>query len=111
MITYDLIKDTALVTSIKENTLRRLMKKAAYCICNDIEEGIRKGENIINFNLGIGIISVYIDESTIKYGFTPTPKFENIIRETINEGKNPLTIKLEEALVQCLLTPLQKDLT
>lgn len=111
MINYDLIKDTSLVTSIKENTLRRLMKKMAYCICNDVEESIRKGENIINFNIGIGNITVYVDEETIKYRFLPAPKFENVVKATVNEGKNPLTIKLEEALVQCLLTPLQKDLT
>lgn len=111
MVSYNLIQDAALITDIPENSIKKLMRRIAWCMCNDIEEGIKKGENLIHLNLGIGVISIYIEEDTIKYRFTPSNKLENSIKKTINEGENPLILKLEESLVQCLTNPLKKDLT
>lgn len=55
------------------------------------------------------MLTIHIEDDTIKYRFEPAPSFEDAIIHTVETGENPLTYELESSLVT-RITKAQKDL-
>jgi len=105
----DLTKDISILTTIKEDYLDNLIKKSEWCICSYVEETILKKENITKIDIGIGSLSILVEDNSIKYKFIPSEELENSIRTTIINDKNPLKLKLEKVLVD-KITNVYKEL-
>ena len=105
----DLTKDISILTTIKEDYLDNLIKKSEWCICSYVEETILKKENITKIDIGIGSLSILVEDNSIKYKFIPSEELENSIRTTIINDKNPLKLKLEKVLVD-RITNVYKEL-
>lgn len=94
------IEDISALTTIPAGSLNRLVEKAMYCICNDVEEESLKGNNLTTVDLGMGDLQILVDGNDVKFRFVPSRKFEAAVRATILEGKNPLTSKVEQTLAR-----------
>ncbi len=105
----NVIEDISTLTTIKSDYLNSLVKKSEWCICSYVEETLLKKENITKIDIGIGYLSILIEDNTIKYKFIPSEKLEDAIRKTIIDDKNPLKLKLEKVLVD-KITNVYKEL-
>ena len=95
----EVIKDISTLTTINEEYLKSLVAKSEWCICSYIEESILKKETITKIDIGIGFLSVLVEDNSIKYKFIPNKELEEAVRNTIIDDKNPLKLKLEKSLV------------
>lgn len=101
-MTYDLITDMSLLTTIPESTLKKLAEKAKYIICHDVEESCLSENDVTDINIGIGTIKIKNTEEGVKYRFVPSSNLETSIMDTIACGKSPLEIAVEDAIVERL---------
>ncbi len=98
-----LVEDVSALTTIPVTALNQLLDKAIYCICDGIEEARLKKENPVDIDLGIGILTVFVEDASVQYRFTPGRKLENAVRSVVVENKNPLTCIIEKTLTQKIL--------
>ncbi len=99
-MTKYLIPDLATLTTITEHSLGKLVDKAKFIICHDVKESMLEGETDTVIEIGIGTITIRVDEDGIRYRFTPAPSLDEAIKETVRTGKSPLVYELETALAQ-----------
>lgn len=100
---YSLIEDLSTLTTIPALNLGQLSKKAIYCICDSVDSSILKGENLVDINIGIGTLSILVDNDVIQYRFVPSNSLESNIKKTVVEGKNPLVEKAEKLLAKKII--------
>ena len=62
-----------------------------------------KGENLVDINIGIGTLSILVDNDVIQYRFVPSNSLESNIKKTVVEGKNPLVEKAEKLLAKKII--------
>ena len=106
---YDLIKDTATLTTIPEKALTKLASKAIYSINEAVVESQLANDNVIDIDIGIGNLAIKIEDEEVVYKFVPSPELDNSIKETILNGRNLLEDALEASLVD-KLTNTYKDI-
>lgn len=100
---YSLIEDLSTITTIPVASLQKLANKASFCICNCVEETSLKNKSLTEINIGIGTLIINVVDNNIQYKFVPNKKFEDSIRTTLIDKKNPLVEKAEDALVKKIL--------
>ena len=96
----DTIKDVSDITGIDKKYLDKILKVFQYSIAEDITELNLNIENVIDLDIGIGLISIKVEDDTIKYKFTPNDSFVDIVKNAIKYKKNVLEYKLETSLCQ-----------
>ena len=99
----NIVEDISTLTTIKEEYLNSLVAKSEWCICSYVENSILNKESITKIDIGIGSLSILVEDNTIKYKFIPSEQLENAIRTTIINDKNPLKLKLEKVLVDKII--------
>lgn len=95
----NLTTDLATLTSIPKASLDKLVEKSHWCICHSVEEGILNNNNIIEMNIGIGVLYIKLEENDVRYKFIPSPSLEECVRDTVVNRTNPLINITEKALV------------
>ena len=107
---HSVIADLNTLTTIPEKSLNKFFRKINACICESIAEDIlQDAGSITEVNIGIGILYIKHDGAEIKYHFKPSEALNTAVIGTIDEGKNPLSDILTEALAT-KFTDLYKDL-
>lgn len=107
---YDLIKDLASITTIPEDALNKLVSKTEWCICDCVNEKlVCNNEKVVEINIGIGTLSLIIDDNSIIYRFVPSKELEKYVIDTIKNEKNPLKYVLEKNLIN-KITKVYKEL-
>ena len=101
--------DLSTLTTIPKSAIIKLLNKESYIISEAVEEGLLSGNQIIEIDLEIGVLSILIDESQIKYKFIPSTKLEKAVKQTVKNRKNPLKDSLEKTLVN-RITDIYKEL-
>lgn len=106
----NLINDISTISTIGEDALAKLVNIAKYCICNAVDEVLlSKKDNVTSIDLGIGILSILVEDNSIKYKFIPSEELESGIRDVAIGDDNPFVIKFEKTLVN-KITNLYKEL-
>lgn len=105
----DTVADVAKLTTIPEDTLRRLMDKFVYCITDAVAEARESGEDAADMDMGIGTLSISLDDDEVRYKFIPSENLKSAVRSAIIDEQNLLERKLEQALV-AKITGTYKDL-
>lgn len=100
---HSLLEDLSTLTTIPLNNLIKLTDKAIWCLCDCVDESKLNKENITNVDVGIGVISIFVENNAIQYKFTPSKKLETSIKTTVVEGKNPLIETAEDKLTKGML--------
>lgn len=109
IVKYDLIGDLSKLTTIPKNSLAKLSNVAQKVIANDVYSTmIRSKDDVAEVNIGFGILYIGIKDG-IQYKFVPSPEFEDILKEVVNDRVDPLKIEIEETLVSRILNA-YKDL-
>ena len=65
------------------------------CICDYINELDMIDEDVLDIDIGIGVISILIIEDEIQYSFSPSTLLEKSMIKTIETKQSPLVNKLE----------------
>lgn len=105
----DILKDVSVLSTIPEETLRRLNEKESYCICSAVEESLLSGEQITEVDIGIGTLCIQHVGDSLQYRFVPSKGLEEEVKETYLSGKCCLSDKLDTALVK-RITDAYKDI-
>ena len=97
----DVIKNISVLTTIPESSIRKLIEKAEWSICDSIVNSDKN--EVLTFSIGIGDIKIINNDEQLIYQFIPSKQFENMIREAYIDNINPLKINLEKLLVSKIL--------
>ena len=90
-----LLKDVSYITNINDKIIDKLSNIAKLCICDYINELDIIDEDVLNVDIGIGIISMLIVDDEIQYSFSPSTILEEALIKTIEDKESPLINKLE----------------
>lgn len=97
----DLLQDISILTTIPRDSLEKLASISQYCICDGINEMLSTLEdNVCVFDIGIGSLSIKVENNNIYYKFIPSTSLEESLIKTIDNEENPLVAKLEKTLVK-----------
>lgn len=105
----NIINDLALLTTIPEKSITKLLKKEIYCICEAVEEDILEDKDLSILNLGIGILYIKYKDNELKYKFVPSNELQKGLINTIVNKKNILENVLNASLAK-KFTEIYKDL-
>ena len=100
---HSLVEDLSLLTTIPLNNMNKLVDKSIWCVCDCVDEPKINKEEITEIDIGIGVLSIYIENNNIQYKFTPCKRLETSVRSVITEGKNPLIEIAEDKLTKGML--------
>lgn len=100
MIQHSLIEDLSTLTTIPNASLQSLADKAAYCICDCIEEATLGEDNAVSLKLGFGTLKIEVVDDNVLYRFEPSRELEESVNQTFLNHKNPLVTAAETTLVK-----------
>lgn len=101
---FNLLNDISTLTTVPLSALYKLVDKASWCICNNVEETFLNSNNITEINIGtLGTLVIEVVEDTIEYRFIPNKKLDKYIIDTIVNKKNPLIDQLDNTLASRLI--------
>lgn len=100
---HSLVEDLSLLTTIPPINLDKLVNKSIWCICDCVEESKINNNNVTDIDIGMGTLSICVENNNVQYRFVPSKKLENSIKNTIINGHNPLIEEAEEKLTKKML--------
>lgn len=109
MVNYDIIKDTATLTTVPEKTLKKLVSKEIYCINDAVAEMQAANIEVIDLDIGLGNLAISVVDDKVVYKFIPSTELEESVKSAILNGRNLLEDVLEASLVE-RLTNTYKDI-
>ena len=105
----NLIQDISKISTIPQSTLKKLQEKSQLLICNNISQSMLENSDVVQTDIGFGILYISYNDQQIKYRFVPNQKFQQMIKSTIKNKKSPLIVKIQDYL-QKKITNAYKDL-
>lgn len=93
----NILTDVATLTALPQKTLEKLSRKAIYTMCDSIYEYKLSGtDEVLDLNIGIGVLKVKIIGNDVKYRFKPNDMFAKYIRKMLDnvDGYEPFCSKL-----------------
>ena len=91
--------DMASFIGVDKTVFDKLVKNTNYFICNYIEDAVLNNEPVCNINIGIGTLSIKMEEDSIRYNFVPSPDLEAGLVDTLENGQNFLVPIVNTKLV------------
>ena len=95
-------KDLSVLTSVSESTFSKLEEKIIWCISDAVEDATINDLDHVDIDLGFGVLTIKIDDDTVKYLFKPSNKLEKSIVNTIVNERNDLSLNIENYLASRL---------
>lgn len=95
-------KDLSVLTSVSESTFSKLEEKIIWCISDAVEDATINDLDHVDVDLGFGVLTIKIDNDTVKYLFKPSNKLEKSIINTIVNERNDLSLNVENYLASRL---------
>jgi hypothetical protein len=105
----NIIKDTAVLTTIPEKAIRKIVEKMIYSINEAVVEARLTGENMIELEIGLGTLIIRLEDDSIQYKFVPGEKLEESVKNSFINKQNLLEDVLDASIVN-RLTNIYKDL-
>ena len=105
----DVKKDLSVLTTVNELAISRLFDKVSWIICDAIENANLSEEDLLELDLGFGVLQIKIGSNRVNYKFAPSKNLERAIIDTIVNENNALTLNIESNLVS-KLTNIYKDM-
>jgi ribosomal protein L17 len=107
--TINIIEDTAVLTTIPEKAIKKLIEKMVYAINEAVVEARIMGEDTLQMDIGLGTLLIKLSNDSIQYKFIPGDKLEESVKNTFINKQNLLEDALDASLVN-KLTNIYKDL-
>ena len=105
----DIINDTAVLTTVPEKAIKKILDKMIYAINEAVVEARITGESIIEMNIGLGTLLIKMEDESIQYKFIPGDKLEESVKNAFINKQNLLEDALDASL-RNKLTNIYKDL-
>lgn len=105
----NIVKDTAVLTTIPEKAIKKIVDKMIYSINEAVVEARISGETDIELEIGLGTLLIKLEDDSIKYKFIPGDKLEESVKNSFINKQNLLEDVLDASLVN-KLTNIYKDL-
>lgn len=93
---YNLIDDISSLSLIKPSILNKLIDISQSCLCDYVDNMSILEDSLVEVDIGIGTLNIFIEEDVIKYQFKPSKKLEKNLVQTVVDGNSPLTYKIEK---------------
>lgn len=100
---YNLIDDISSLSLIKPSILNKLIDISQSCLCDYVDNMSILEDSLVEVDIGIGTLNIFIEEDAIKYQFKPSKKLEKNLVQTVVDGNSPLTYKIEKKLNKKIL--------
>jgi hypothetical protein len=97
-MTKRIVDDVSTLTSISKLALENLVEKCNICICHDVFEEVSVGNDLIDIDIGIGMLYIKLEDGMIKYKFIPSKKLEESVQKTVSNKESPLVGILDTTL-------------
>ena len=79
----DMLDDVSKLTGISYNALFDLCKTVNMCIAQAVKETVSDNEEYTYIDIGIGTITIRVDEDEIKYRFAPSRPLDTTIKDSL----------------------------
>lgn len=87
-----------MITSVDMGSLNKMVRVGNYCICDYVDNLSLNDTDIVEIDIGIGIITILYVNNELKYNFKPSKELEKNLVKTIVDGENPLIVNACETL-------------
>ena len=71
---YNLIDDISSLSLIKPSILNKLIDISQSCLCDYVDNMSILEDSLVEVDIGIGTLNIFIEEDVIKYQFKPSKK-------------------------------------
>jgi hypothetical protein len=105
----NIIKDTAVLTTVPEKAIKKIIEKMIYSINEAVVEARLTGEKIVELDIGLGTLLINLEDDTIRYKFIPGEKLEESVKNSFINQQNLLEDALDASIVD-KLTNIYKEL-
>lgn len=95
----DIIKDTSILTTIPEKSIKKILDKMVYSINEAVAEARITGEQMVEMDIGIGFLYIQLEDDSIRYRFIPSERLEETVKNTFISKQNLLEDVLDASLV------------
>ena len=106
---YNIEEKIQKLTTIDENTLKRLNNLVSCCIVDAVYESVLNDEDVSEIDLDFCKLTISKSNNELRYKFVPSAKLEEDIIKAIKENKNSLDDIVLDKLKNSLLST-YKDL-
>ncbi len=96
--TRNIIEGLSVLTSINAKVFNKLSDLAIYCITDEVNDSNLSDVKLTSIDIGIGILNIFEDGDKVKYGFVPSAKLEEGVKNTIIRKENALEVVVESTL-------------
>lgn len=97
-----LTKDLAELICVDKHVIDKLAQNVNYCICNYVEKAMLDNESVCKIDIGIGELTLVIENDSMTWHFTPSQELENEVVTTLETQQNPLTLLVTKKLINQL---------
>lgn len=102
---YNIVDDISNITKVRKKILSSLNSVASDCIVDHIDDAVKQCEDIVECNIGIGTLTIDINEDCVNYYFKPSNSLERGVVSVVAYGeKDTLTRDLEDSLENKILS-------
>lgn len=95
----NIVDDVSLLTSIPKKTLKQINDVYEKCIIEAIDEARKGNIDIVELDIGIGILTIKCEESSVRYKFTPSKEMLSNTAALMEGKLNSLEASLEKTTV------------
>lgn len=100
----NLLADVSTLTTLGMPIINKIANAEQCCICDYVQEVIMEDEDLLEIDLGYGILSILVLDNEIKYSFKPSAKLEKSLVDIMNGGESPVFTQLSTKLLKRLET-------
>ena len=91
------------LTSVPAYEFNNLFTLMSEVYCDEILNGIERGDDSVCVDIGIGRLSFLIEDDTISYKFIPSECFEGMIVNSVRNRKSPLIAHINKGITEKIM--------
>lgn len=106
----NILEDMPVLTGIPKFNFEKLVKRCNALINHYTYEAFSDGENIVYIDIGIGRLTIQIQEKCIKYSFEPSIALDKSVKSALKSNVTDLT-RLIDSTLEKRIQDTYKELT
>lgn len=99
----NVIESISKLTSIPLRYIEKIFSLEQDYVCYAIQQAFCEKQNNVDVDIGIGTLSILVENENIYYKFLPSQSLETDIQHTVSVNEAPIIKKLEENIKEKVL--------
>lgn len=96
----DLVKDVCTITTLSPQVIASVLKAARLCIGHAVCEGVASDEEQIEFDTGLGTLTILCTDNGQKYRFVPSKQLSKDVKLGAEDNQSALVNAADDALTR-----------